>query len=335
MNPPASVFFKYFAAWLAMSGVLLSLLLIAEGAYGFVVERFTRGASGVSSVKTLFLAFRAPFLLPATTARTAAVYFPALAIAALLPIPACIPFFNFMPLLGNSGDLLQIVQFSLMSETFALLAIWSLGTEQSKQAGMELFLESAGLLLSFAACFVSLSFYLSANGILGDTFSLNLFTDSLHIGSFGIYGRIAVALFVFLVLAQAPYCATCSTASSFYALQMPEYDGPQRGLLQLWASLRVFVAISLITHIFFPWAFLKEAEFAVGGQWWMQAFHFALFWFSVVAVRVLLVPLCRKVLDLLSARFSKPGALLFSLLIVVLAMALMYLETYFSSMEAF
>ncbi|MDL2297891.1 hypothetical protein LJC40_01910 [Synergistaceae bacterium OttesenSCG-928-D05] len=338
MNSSIAVFFKYFFAWTAMSGVLIALLFMAEGAYGFVADRiYERSNRGESStgIKTLLQAFRMPILVPDTAARQPAVYFPALAIAALLPIPACIPFFNFIPLMVNSGDLLQIVQFALMSETFALLSIFSLGTNQSRKAGMELFFESVGLLLAFAACFISISFYLTANGIIGDTFSLNLIASSLHIKSLGLYGKAAIGLFIFLVFAQAPYCATCSTASSFYELRMPGYDGPQRAMLQIWASLRVFVVIALVTHIFFPWTLLKEVESTVGVEWWMQTFHFALFWLAVVIVRVVVVPVCRKIFDLLGARVPLRLSFGLTLFLIFAAMVLMYFETYFSSMEAF
>ena len=284
-----------------MSSTLLGAL-IAEGVSSCLDQRRVSRGNFAAPFLRIFREAVSPVLLPDTARFRLALYGPAFAFAALLPICASIPFCTVVPVLDNGGDLVQIFQFALLSDILAVVSLHSLGTASGREAARARFRDSACMMIVVMSCFASLSWYLEATGVSGDTFSLNTLSLVLRDASVNAGVVAGIILFIFLILGM------CGGETGFQRDgELAEYRGAQRAILSLWSVFRTFIIVALVTHIFFPWAlFQPSGASAQSISWYMQALNFIMFWIAVIAVRVLLVPLCGRVLGFAHDRLFAP-----------------------------
>ena len=293
-----SIFLKYLCAWLLMLAVLV-WALFAEGLYSLVYGKNKRLSLLLAPLRAIISQARKPVILPDTARFVPSLYGPALAFAALLPICATIPFCTTMPILDNGGDLMQIFQFALLSEVLGVSSVYSLGTISGDAAAEGFVRETLSVLAVLVACFASLAGYFSAAGLSGDPFSLNTLAVGVRTLPVSWCVFAGIAIFIFLILARTGIHDSELGCAIFEDGELVAYQGAPRAILYLWAIFKVFILTALITHIFFPWElFRSAASTAAGGiSWYMLSLNFLVFWLAVVAVRVLLVPLCSKLFD--------------------------------------
>ena len=120
----------YMSSWVLML-VTLMVALFAESTHTYISgKNLSRRGMMVSllPLRDIFRSMTIPISLPEASAVRLSIYLPCFALAALIPIAASIPFFSFLPIMDNGGDLIQILQFAALSETLAILSILSLGT---------------------------------------------------------------------------------------------------------------------------------------------------------------------------------------------------------------
>ncbi len=320
---------KYFFSWLVMCSTLF-LALIAESIDTFILNRI-KGIKK-SNIRTLLLPLRAALhsmnvkiALPETACSVIALYFPGLALAAVIPICASVPLSSLVPILDNGGDMVQILLFAVLSEVFATVAVYSLGTSCALITARRMTKEMIMIMLPLMACFSSIAAFFAVLGIQGDTFGLNAFTLSMHIESLHWYGFIGIAIFIFVIYSQIPHSNAGLGCVVFEAGELPEYQGCPRVILQLWSVFRAFIVVAVVTHIFFPWGYFKGLNAGFSISWWAQLINFFAFWVVVILVRVFIVTLCWKGMEALERAFPRvPDFMLILTLTMTAAMLVIY-----------
>lgn len=290
-----------FSSWILMI-VTLIVALLAESAHTYFSSKsLSRRGMMISllPLRDIFKSMTIPITLPETSVIGVSVYLPALALAALFPISASIPFFSFIPIMDNGGDLIQILQFAALSETLAILSIFSLGTAAAETTANRMIRELVKLMVPMIAAFVSIAFYYSANGVGGDPFSLNVFTMALHMNFDAPYSLTGTLIFIFVIFSQIPHSNAGFGCSLLENCELPDFNGAPRSMLQLWSIFRAFLVVALVTHMFYPWVYFKSLNAGFSISWWAQSVNFAAFWATVLIIRVFGVTLCWKVMDML------------------------------------
>ncbi len=302
--------FGYFSSWILML-VTLFVALLAEGIHTFFSGRsLSRRGMAVSFIplRDIFRSAVSPVTLPETAAVKLSVYLPCIALAGLIPIAASIPFFSFVPIMDNGGDLMQILQFALLSETFAVVSIFSLGTNESETTAKRMAGELIYLIVPMMAAFVTIGVYYSAVGVHGDPFSLNTFTKAQHMSVSSPFSLTGTLLFVFLIFSRIPHSNAGFGCCLLENCELPDFNGVPRSMLQLWSIFRAFLVVALVTHIFFPWGFFKGLNAGFSISWWAQTVNFAAFWSTVLLIRVFGVTLCWKLKEMLESRIRIKNA---------------------------
>ncbi len=113
--------------------VTLMVALFAEGihiSFGRSLGR-QRHDGIIDPLREIFRSMTIPISIPEASVIRLSIYMPCFALAALIPIAASIPFFHSSRN-GQWGDLVQILQFAALSETLAILAVFSLGTTDAR-----------------------------------------------------------------------------------------------------------------------------------------------------------------------------------------------------------
>lgn len=328
---------KYFSSWLLML-MTLFIALFAESIHVYLSGKSMGKHGYIASllpVREIYHSMFSRIVLPETACFTLSVYCPGLAFAALIPICASIPFFSFVSILDNGGDMMQILQFAMLSETFALVSVFSLGTSGADRTAHRMVKELIRLMLPLMACFSSIAYYLAIIGVDGDTFSLNAFTLSLHLVPSAPYALAGMSLFVFVIFSQIPHSNSGFGCSVFERGELPEYRGCPRGILQLWSVFRAFLVVALVTHIFFPWSFFKGLNAGFSISWWAQTINFFAFWAAVIFVRVFGVTLSWKAMDALEKLLPcEVQPIYLRLVLILTAMAMIMYEGIRISLEA-
>lgn len=291
----------YFSSWVLML-VTLMAALFAEGIHTYISGRnLSRRGMIVSflPLRDIFRSMTVSVSIPEASIVRLSIYLPCFALAALAPIAASIPFFSFLPILDNGGDLIQILQFAVLSETLAILAIYSLGTADAQITAERMVRELVRLIVPMMAAFISIAFYYSANGVQGDPFSLNVFTVALHMSPSAPFSFAGTLIFIFVIFSQIPHSNAGFGCSLLENCELPDFNGAPRSMLQLWSIFRAFLVVALVTHIFFPWGYFKGLNAGFSISWWAQAVNFMAFWTTVLLIRVFGVTLCWKVMELL------------------------------------
>lgn len=290
-----------FSSWILMI-VTLVVALLAESAHTYFSSKsLSRRGMMISllPLRDIFKSMTITISLPETSVIRMSVYLPALALAALFPISASIPFFSFVPIMDNGGDLLQILQFAALSETLAILSIFSLGTPAAEITVNRMINELVKLMVPLMSAFVSIAFYYSANGVVGDPFSLNVFTTALHMNFAAPFSLAGTLIFIFVIFSQIPHSNAGFGCSLLENCELPDFNGAPRSMLQLWSIFRAFLVVALVTHMFYPWVYFKGLNAGFSISWWAQSVNFAAFWTTVLLIRVFGVTLCWKVMDIL------------------------------------
>lgn len=328
---------KYIATWITMIVSLIVLLGASELAYGFLLSGLAgRRNTGIidqirSAATSLMIS---PVLLPDCASRHVVLAMPVLAVAGLFPVCSSISFFTFSNLIDNGGDILQIIHFVILSQTFALAAIYAIGTEYASHSASRLAGEFIKLLAVLTAAFASFAIYFTALGVQGNPFSLDVYSLSLHLKSLNVPGYIAIVIFVFLALYYSSGREEYDSGDIFSEIPLREFNGFPRGMLQIWAAFKAFLTVTLITHIFFPWFLFKEAENG-NESFWTHVLAFALFWLTVIVVRVFGAMFSRNVRSYLEKKIPGMALSLFFIALTAVAVGIIYYEAYLVSLEAY
>lgn len=330
-----SMVFKYFNAWLLM-GFALVAAIVTEKLYLLLVSAVQRKRMGEVRVprRGLRAIFRLEIGLPETAAVNIALYGPSLAIASLMTVCASLPFCTFIPIIDNGSDLIQLVQFLLLSEVFALISLYALGTGTGNEVARSEMRNMLRLLVPLVACYASLASFFTKNGLDSDPFSLNSFSMTGHFASMSAWGICGVLLLVFVILSQIPHRSVTAGSALFIHGESPEFEGAPRGMLQIWSVFRAFIVISIVTYILFPADMIATLSEGLGISWRGQALNFVIFWLAVVASRLVLVPACWLIVQAAESRIPKPfrGSLI--PILTVAAMMLLWYEGILLSQEA-
>lgn len=294
--------FGYLSSWLLMLLTIWAALL-AEGIHTYLSSKKMQSRRGAAvtmiPLRDIFRSMTRPISLPEDSAIRLSLYLPPLALAALVPISASIPYFSFVPLMENGGDLMQILQFAIFSETLAIISVYSLGTEGSAITAERMMKELVMLIVPMCAAFVSIAFFYSASGTQGDPFSLNVFTQALHTSASTPAALTGTMIFIFVIFSQIPHSNVGFGCLLLENCELPDFSGAPRSMLQLWSILRAFLVVALVTHIFYPWGYFKTLNAEISISWWAQSLNFVLFWLVVILVRVFGITLCWKMMSLL------------------------------------
>ncbi|MDD4159900.1 MAG: hypothetical protein PHO18_03020 [Synergistaceae bacterium] len=318
----------YFSSLVLML-LTLMLALLAESVHTYLSGKsLSRRGMMVSllPLRDIFRSMAIPISIPEASVVRLSIYLPCFSLAALIPIAASIPFFSFLPIMDNGGDLLQILQFAVLSEVLAILAVFSQGTLSAQITAERMIREFVKLIVPMAAAFVSIAFYYSAAGVNGDPFSLNVFTMALHISPSAPFSLAGTIIFIFVIFSQVPHSNAGFGCSLLENCELPDFNGVPRSVLQLWSIFRAFLVVALVSHIFFPWGYFKGLNSGFSISWWAQSVNFAAFWTTVLAMRVFGVTLCWKVMDMLEKmiRIKNSRAWLYLMLTIIATLLVVY-----------
>lgn len=331
-----SMIFKYFNAWLLMCFALVAAIM-TEKLYlrlAFSVLKKRREGSGAPIVRSLRALFRLEIGLPGSAAVNIALYCPSLAIASLMTVCASLPFCTFIPIIDNGSDLIQLVHFMLLSEVFALISLYSLGTDTGNEIARGEMRNMLRLLAPLMACCASLASFFTKNGLDSDPFSLNSFSIAGDFASMSGWGIGGILLFVFVILSQIPHRSIAAGSGLFRQGESPEFEGAPRGMLQIWSTFRAFIVISLVTYILFPADLITTLSEGLGISWRGQALNFIVFWLAVVSARLFLVPVCWIAVEFIESKIPKPVRGSLVPILTVIAMTLLWYEGILLSQEA-
>ncbi|MFR5880263.1 MAG: hypothetical protein ACLUEQ_05365 [Cloacibacillus evryensis] len=154
-----SMIFKYFNAWLLM-GFALVTAIATEKFYLLSISimlRKRRLEDGAPAVRGLRAIFRLEIGLPESASVNIALYAPALAVASLMTVCASLPYCTFIPIIDNGSDIIQLVQFMLLSEIFALISLYALGSGTGNEIARSEMRGMLRLLVPLMACCASLA----------------------------------------------------------------------------------------------------------------------------------------------------------------------------------
>lgn len=214
---------------------------------------------------------------------------PVLAFAALLPVCAAIPFFSFIPIMANSPDLLQITQFFILSDTFAIITVYAVGSENSNYIAKRMAIDSVYLIFSMVAFFTVIATYIEIGGATTDVFRLNSVTvfNTLTTASSTIY--LTMFVFVFLIFSQLPLEKYKAAKYFINDASVTECQGPPRLIMSLWSLFRSFIITALVVVIVSPLPNVPVTFQPWGISWIPQFINFFSFWITVIFTRVFLV----------------------------------------------
>lgn len=297
---------KYFFGWLFICSTIVVALAsesLSHAVSGFVFR--AQKDKSVSLMGTLY-SFYSEHGVYGSFARVL-IYVPVMALAALMPVCAAVPFFSFFPILNNGADVLQIIQFLLLSDVLVVVAFYAVGSEESFLAAKRQILNTARLILPILVFFVALVSYGEALGNKADIFSINSLSELTMSADSPLFFA-ASLLFVFSIFSGLSHSNESCTVTLLEKEEVRGLFGVPRLILEVWAIFRAFIIIAIIVDILFP-APLLNRYLHIGGQLWLhQIALFLAFWFITVFVRVFVVPLCWKLSARIAALLPKPLA---------------------------
>ena len=211
---------------------------------------------------------------------------------------------------------------------------YAAGTEEALEIARAEMRNMIRFLIPFMALCASVAAYLIKNGLDTDPFSFNSFSLFGQMRSMSWCGITGVVLFVLAVLSQTPQRGAVSGTLLLAEDELTDYDGAQRGILQIWSVVRSFVVVAVVTYIVFPSDLIGAFGESAAIAWSGQAVNFIVFWLSVAAARIAVVPLCRSAMALVERPLpvdARGGAVY---LLTVAAVLLLWYEGIVLSMEA-
>ena len=291
---------EYFFAWLFIC-VTLGIAIAAEALSSMLFANDSKPLARMARLRLpitrLSSLYREKILLP-DTAVTLLLYGPILAFAALLPVCAAIPFFTFTPILSNGADLLQIIQFFLLSDVLMVIVFYSLSSPASSLRARKQISNTVRLVMSVVLFFVMLAAYADVVGSVSDVFSISTLSSAIvSAASLPLY--LGVVLFLFVIFSQLPHSEDCSVVL-LDADELPEFRGLPRFLSEIWSLFRSFVIVALVVNIIFPTSSFTAGPAVKSVPWLSQIALFVSFWFTAIIMRVTVVPLCWKLYDKLT-----------------------------------
>ena len=328
--------FKYFNAWLLIGFTFAAAILTEKLTVAMFAVAMHKSVHeiGVPTVRNFRGVFRLEVGLPESAAITIALYAPALAFAAIAVACASLPFCSFIPMVDNGADVLQVIQTFLLSEVFAVAALYALGTDYGNRAAREEMRSAVELYVPFMAFCASSATFLIKNGLDTDPFSLYSFSSAVSFKSISWFGSAGILLFVFLVLSRIPHKRISTGCAIFIGGEAPGFVGAPRGMLQTWAIFRSFIIIAIITYSLFPADYLGSISDSLAISWRGQALNFFVFWAAAAAMRLFAVPICWIAYGFAERTLPVRLRPLLLPLLVVIAMALIWFETIILSQEA-
>lgn len=227
---------------------------------------------------------------------------PILAFAALLPICAAIPFFSFIPIMANSPDLLQISQFFILSDTFAIISVYAVGSENSNYIAKKMAIDSVYLIFSMLAFFTVIATYIEIGGATTDVFRLNSFTvfNTANTASSTIH--LTIFVFVFLIFSQLPLEKYKAVKYFIKDASVTECQGTPLLIMSLWSLFRSFIITALIVAIVSPLPNVPVTFQPWGISWIPQFINFFSFWITVIFTRIFLVSTSWAILHKLQSK---------------------------------
>lgn len=327
--------FKYLNAWLLM-GFTLFAAIAAEKLWRTISTAVVKrtGAGNIPIPRGIRTEFRLSVTLPESATISMALYSPALAAAAVVTVCASLPFCTFIPIIDNGADIIQTVQFMILSEVFALISLYALHSAEAIEMARIEMRAMLRLFVPLTACLASLASYFIKHGLDSDPFSLNSFIMAGHFGSMSAWGVTGVLLFIFIIMSQIPHRSILMGTSLLLADDLPEYGGAPRAMLQMWSIFRSFIVTSVAVHIVFPTEFIANAAHTLGISWRVQALNFAAFWLSVMFARLIVFPLCGTIVGTVEERLPRAVRALFIPILTIVAMLLLLYEGILLSQEA-
>ncbi|MCF0247194.1 MAG: hypothetical protein HUJ86_01175 [Synergistes sp.] len=272
--------------------------------------------------------------LPESAAINIAIYGPAAALAALMTVCASLPYCTFIPIIDNGSDMLQLTQFMMLSEVFALISLYALGTAESSETARVEMRSMLRLIIPFVACCASISSYLTTNGLDTNPYSLNSFSMSAQFIAMSPWGIAGCLLFVFIILSQVPNCGISSGNALLQDSEMPDYSGAPRAMMQIWSIFRGFIVISIVVYMLFPADVISAVNDGLGISWRGQSLNYFGFWVAVAGARLVLTPACQFFVSGIEGHLPRPMRGFVVPVLTIFAMILLWVECMLLSQEA-
>lgn len=325
---------KYFSAWLVMSMTVV-LALSAESLSSYFSSRILEdNPKPVSYInRSLLASFRRKTVLPEGSCSWLLIYGPAFSLAALFPICAAVPFFSFIPLMENGADMLQIIQFFLLSDVIVVVTLFGMLTDASSKMAFRVIKESTSLLLLMFMLFIMLAGLVSAGGAPVDDFRLGSFLASESQNNISWLSYVGIFIFIFIIFSKTPCSFGTSSLFMLHDEEIAEYQGFSRALLQLSLVFRSFITTALIVSVFFPAGGLGIVFKSLSFSWQYQFWGFVSFWLAVIFVRVVFVPLFQFIANKIKRLLPNFFSFIFIPALALAACAMIYRDAVRIAME--
>ena len=289
-------FFKYFSAWFLIAIIFL-VALLTELFASYVLGLKSGDRNILSSYRYLRRTYREGIRLGRDVQAFYPVYFPAFAFAGLFPVCSALPYFTFIPLLENGSDLLQIVQFLLLSDTFALITVYSVANRESVFRVNNMIRDYICLYIPVIFLLTMLALYKINLGELDKVFILDSFMSIASSVENSVSLRIAVVMFSALVVSQIPHVSYKSAVYFVKSDEFTSYSGVPRILMNAWGLFRSFIVMTIVTELFFTFVSYRLFSSTDLPVWFIRLSNFLAFWLSVLLFRVIFVPLTWYIYD--------------------------------------
>lgn len=290
--------FKYFFAWFLIALIFVVALLtelaatqilnMADGytnrnllfAYRYARRQYLRGFYGGHCSRIFY-----------------PIYTPALAFAALFPVCSSIPYFTFLPIMESGADLLQIINFLLLSEGLVIISIYSLATRDSIFFVNRMIKNLICLYFPLMIFFIVIAMYRKYLGEMDRIFSLDTFSGFYRSGIMNVKVTTGMLIFAFTILSQIPHESFKRAIYFANSSELTSYSGVPRLILNSHSLFRSFIILSVIVELFFTIVSVKLNLGFLSNSWLNQLANFLSFWFSVLIVRVLFIPVVWFIYD--------------------------------------
>lgn len=289
-------FIKYFSDWFLIAVIFL-IALLTELFASYILDLFSGDKNILYSYRYLRRTYRQRFSLGKDVLSFYPVYFPAFTFAALFPVCSALPYFTFIPLLENGSDLLQITQFMLLSDAFALISVYSVANRESVFRVNKMIRDLICLYLPLIFMLTMLALYKRYLGELDKVFILDSFMSIASSIDNTVSLRVAVVMFSALVVSQIPHSNFKRAVYFVKPDEFASYSGVPRILMNAWGLFRSFLIMTIVTELFFTFVSYKLFSSTDLPVWFVSFANFMAFWVSVLLFRVIFVPLTWFIYD--------------------------------------
>ncbi|MEG1502154.1 MAG: hypothetical protein RRZ70_05770 [Synergistaceae bacterium] len=323
-----TVLLKYFFAWLHIVLVFV-VALLTELAAGYLLNLKSPNPERKTFLNTYkYIRYVYKQGLPKSLKWKAySKYCPILAFSALFPVCSIIPYFTFIPIMENGADLLQIMQFLLLSEALAIISVYSLSSNESTEFAGKMCVDCMCLYIPILIFITSIATYRKYLGEMDRIFSLNVFPGFYENNQINLLVCLGTAIFVFLIFSQMPHKSFNKGKYFANRYDIPSFSGVSRLLMSSWGLFRTFIVMCIIISLFYTFASVKITDTLDIFSWGIQLISFLSFWLSVFAVRITLVPLSWLIYDKIILIISEKNRIYYIATLSLLAIILIFWET--------